>query len=68
MYRSSHIPSVLIGIEYRNCCRTLDDYLLFAGANSIKADLNICNLWTGQFKNVIVYEFQLIKRKDIKSL
>jgi hypothetical protein len=26
---SSHIQSVLIGVEYRNFCRTLDVYLLF---------------------------------------
>jgi hypothetical protein len=24
-------------------------FLLFGGANSIKTDLHICNLWTGQF-------------------
>ena len=30
MHRSSHIQSVLIGIKYHNCCRTLDVYLLFA--------------------------------------
>ena len=36
---SSHIGSVLIGVEYQNYYQTLDVYLLFA----------ICNLWTGQF-------------------
>ena len=30
MRGSSHIRSVLIGVEYRNCCQTLDAYLLFA--------------------------------------
>ena len=30
MSGSSHIRSVLIGVEYRNFCRTLDVYLLFA--------------------------------------
>ena len=30
MSGSSHIRSVLIGIEYRNCHQTLDVYLLFA--------------------------------------
>ena len=30
MCGSSHIRSVLIGVKYRNCCRTLDAYLLFA--------------------------------------
>ena len=30
MRGSSHIRSVLIGGKYRNCCRTLDVYLLFA--------------------------------------
>ena len=47
---SSHIRSALIGVEYRNYRRTLNVYLLFAnldGANSIKTDLHICNLWTG---------------------
>ena len=28
MRGSSHIQSVLIGIEYQNCCRSLDVYLL----------------------------------------
>ena len=27
MCGSSHIQSVLIGVEYRNCCQTLDVYL-----------------------------------------
>ena len=27
---SSHIQSLLIGVEYRNCRQTLDVYLLFA--------------------------------------
>ena len=30
MRESSHIQSVLIGVEYRNCCRTLDVNLLVA--------------------------------------
>jgi hypothetical protein len=30
MSGSSHIQSVLIGVKYRNCRRTLDVYLLFA--------------------------------------
>ena len=30
MSGSSHIQSVLIGVEYRNCHQTLDVYLLFA--------------------------------------
>ena len=30
MCGSSHIRSVLIGVEYRNCCRTLDFYLHLA--------------------------------------
>ena len=29
MCGSCHIGSVLIGVEYRNCCWTLDVYLLF---------------------------------------
>jgi hypothetical protein len=45
---SSHIRSVLIGVKYRNCCRSLDVYLFFTiyldGANSIKTDLHIRNL------------------------
>jgi hypothetical protein len=40
---SSHIRSVLIGIEYRNCRQTLDVYCLFTycyldRANSIKTN------------------------------
>ena len=30
MSGSSHMRSVLIGVEYRKCSRTLDAYLLFA--------------------------------------
>ena len=30
MCGSCHIGNVLIGVEYRNCCQTLDVYLLFA--------------------------------------
>ena len=30
MCGSSHIQSVLIGVEYQNCCRNLDVYLLVA--------------------------------------
>ena len=30
MSGSSHIGSILIGVEYRNCHLTLDVYLLFA--------------------------------------
>ena len=55
MSGSSHIRSVLIGVEYRNCCWNLDVYLHFVkyldGANSIKTDLYICNLRTGQFES-----------------
>ena len=29
MCGSCHIGNVLIGVEYRNCCQTLDVYLLF---------------------------------------
>ena len=50
----SHVCSsnALISVEYRNGCPTLDVYLIlcnFDGDNSIKTDLHICNLWTGQF-------------------
>ena len=41
MSGSSHIGSVLIGVEYRNSCRTLYDYLLFAILlGQIKSKLN----------------------------
>ena len=47
MSGSSHIQSVLIGIEYQNYRQTLNVYLPFCylnGANSIKTDLHIFNL------------------------
>ena len=44
MSSSSHIQSVLIGIEYRNCCRTLDVYLLFA-------------IWMGKIQSKLIYIF-----------
>ena len=30
MCGSCHIQNILIGVEYQNCCQTLDVYLLFA--------------------------------------
>ena len=44
MSGSSHIQSVLIGVEYRNCCRTLDVYLLFV-------------IWMGQIQSKLIYTF-----------
>ena len=41
---SSHIRSVLIGIEYRNCRRTLDVYLLIA-------------IWIGQIQSKLIHKF-----------
>ena len=41
MSGSSHIGSVLIGVKYGNCHRTLDVYLLFAILlGQIKSKLN----------------------------
>ena len=63
MSGSSHIRSVLIGVEYWNCCLFTLCYL--DGANSIKIDLHICNLWTGQFVSynfVIKFWFNLPKQ------
>ena len=58
MFGSSHIRSNLIGVEHPNCCLTLDViyFLLFGWANSIKMDLHICNLWTGQFVSYRHYQ------------
>ena len=44
MSGSSHIQSVLIGVKYRNCCRTLDVYLLLA-------------IWMGQIQSNLIYIF-----------
>jgi hypothetical protein len=44
MRGSSHIRSVLIGVEYRNCHQTLDVYLLFA-------------IWMGQIQSKLIYIF-----------
>ena len=45
---TSHILSVLIDVEYRNCCRTWDEYLLLAiWMEQIQSKL--IYLWTGQF-------------------
>ena len=52
MYGSSHIRSVLIGVEYRNYHQTLDVYLPFAtwmGQIQNKTDLHLCKLYSGQF-------------------
>ena len=42
MFGSSHIPSVLIGVEYLNYRQTLDVYLLFA-------------IWMGQIQLKLIY-------------
>jgi len=52
MARSSHIQSVLIGVEYRNCCRTLDVYLLSA-------------IWIGQIQSTLIY---ILVTYDLASL
>ena len=44
MSGSSHIRSVLIDIEYRNCRQTLDVYLHFS-------------IWMGQIQSKIIYMF-----------
>ena len=44
MSGSSHIRSVLIGIEYQNYCQILDVYLLFA-------------IWVGQVQLKLIYVF-----------
>jgi hypothetical protein len=53
MSGSSHIRGVLIGIEYQIVVELLLFIYFLDWANSIKPDLHICNLWTGQF--VICY-------------
>ena len=44
MSGSSHIQSVLIGMEYPNCHRTLDVYLFFA-------------VWMGQIQSKLIYTY-----------
>ena len=44
MCGSCHIRNVLIGVEYRNCRRTLDVYFLFA-------------IWMGQIQSKLIYIF-----------
>ena len=44
MSGSSHIRSILIGVEYQNCRRTLDVYLLFA-------------MWMRQIQLKLIYIF-----------
>ena len=44
MSGSSHIRSVLIGVEHQNCRRILDVYLLFV-------------IWMGQIQSKLIYTF-----------
>jgi hypothetical protein len=44
MSGTSHVRSVLIGVEYQNCHRTLDVHLLFA-------------IWMGQIQSKLIYIF-----------
>ena len=41
MHGSSHIQSVLVGVKYQNCRRTLDVYLRFA-------------IWIGQIQSKLL--------------
>ena len=53
MSGSSHIQSVLIGVLYRNCCRTLDVYLLLA-------------IWQmGQIQSKLIYMFVTYKQASL---
>ena len=72
---SCHIRNVLVGVEYRNCCRTLDFYLSFAawiGQSQSKLIHTFVTYghWTGQFvsyKAVIYFSINLPKqnRKEV---
>ena len=42
MQGSSHIRSFLIGVEYRDCCPTLDVYLLFP-------------IWVGHIQSKLIH-------------
>ena len=44
MCGSCHIQNILIGMEHRNCCQTLDFCLLFA-------------IWMGQIQSKLIYIF-----------
>ena len=60
MSSSSHIQSVLIGVEYRNCRRTLDVYLLFAILlGQIKSNQN--KIKDLQLTNWPVHQLQICK-------
>ena len=48
MRGSSHFWSVLIGIEYRNCCLSFDAYLGFA-------------IWIGQIQSILLNGLFLYK-------
>ena len=52
MSGSSHIQSVLIGVEYQNCCRTLDLYLLIA-------------IWMGQIQSKLTYIYAAYRLTSI---
>ena len=68
MFGSSQVESVLIGVEYQNCCRTLDVYLLFAiWMGQIQSKLNdrlVTYLQTGQsISYKYVNQFKIAKSK-----
>ena len=58
MSGSSHIQSVLIGVEYRNCHGTLNVYLLFTILITYIKSNESCNLQTGQS---IFHKLQICK-------
>ena len=50
----SDIQSVLIGVKYRNCCRTLNVYLLFA-------------IWMGKVQSKLIYIFVTYERVPLMN-
>ena len=73
MSGSSHIRSVLIGVEHRNCCQTLDVYLLFFVIlfGQIKSKLNYrlvtYKLVNYNYVNHVLIEFAPSKKQKVNK-
>ena len=62
MRGSSHIRSVLIGVKYRNCGRTLDVYFRFAiSLGQIQSKLLNGHVTNGLDSKLVLIEFALSK-------
>ena len=77
MSGSFHIRSVVIGVKYLKFMSNIGCLFTFYfldRENSIKTDLHICNLWTGQFVsyiqvcNLVLIKFAQAEKQKVSTV